>query len=384
MKSIRFTGAVYFYIFLLFNSGFSLYSQETAPASGNASAAAAEFSIDRNTDSKTDPDLSAFEKNLDSSMTELFRTFAAAELRGKLEIVDKTEIRIENEPLFRSFYKYLFLTRSYSGSPYELELYAEVSAAVLGSIIKQPEILKEYNAENITASLVFLSSYGYAEAFPAVYRIKSAGFPAWLRKSAEDAAADYKGSAFENMKSVVLKNPLSDKYEVLESAWTDKRISAVEKGALYETAMKLTFSFKAADHRESSMLSGIQRLCIRRFSELKWSEATPLVIKYLDQMTGYKNIRLVKEQIIDAVNCLGSLMTNEAALRLSMYLGVINSFAENKLDYEQDIVIAVIKNLGRLGDFTAFENLSSVKKISYPEEVIRQAELSLSALKIRK
>ena len=190
-------------------------------------------------------------------------------------------------------------------------------------------------------------------------------------------------AAYQKMLDAVLNSPPRDIQNVLQNAWEGSELTIIEKGKLFETVMKLSFDYKPKDHLESSVADNIRLMCIRKFSDLKWAEATSLVITYLDRLTSYKNTIPVKNQMIEAINCLGSLNTHEAALRLNMFLEVTNNFAQNGFTYDNDIVFAVIRNLGRIGDITAFENLSSVKNYSYPPEIIREAEISMSKLKAR-
>ncbi|MDX9800959.1 MAG: hypothetical protein RBT69_06465 [Spirochaetia bacterium] len=192
------------------------------------------------------------------------------------------------------------------------------------------------------------------------------------------------GSAeYQKILDTVLSSPPREMYNVLQKAGEGSELTVIEKGKLFETVMALSFDYKPKDHIESSVVNNIQLLCIRKFANLKWAEATDLVITWLDRLTSHENTLSVKNQMMEAINCLGSLNTNEAALRLNMFLGVINNFVENGLTYDNDIVFAVIRNLGKIGDIIAFENLSSVRNYSYPPEIIREAEISLSRLKVR-
>ncbi len=356
--------AIFLSVFIVFATG-SLYSQQGLPSDNN----------NTGKDSSLQNDFS------DSD----FEEFKNAGSEKRLEIVIRKAAEEENEPFFRNAYELLFIEKLYGNIPDSLEIYAEVSGEVLANIIAQPSVLKYYRIEDLKASLSFLSEYGYAKAYPSVYRLKSmkSQQAAELPSAAEDAVKNYKGSAFSNTLSVVLNNPLNDIHEVLESLYTDKRIAIAGKGRIYEEAMRHSFEYRAVDHREQSLLNNIRTLCIKRFSEYRWSEATPLVIAYFNELIGYKNIKLVSPQIIETVNCLGNMMTNEAAMRLSMYLGVINGLVENGQDYDKEIILAVIKNLGKIGDVAAFENLSNVKRNNYPHQVIREAEKSLSLLRAR-
>ncbi|MCK5007173.1 MAG: hypothetical protein KAR73_07275, partial [Spirochaetales bacterium] len=79
--------------------------------------------------------------------------------------------------------------------------------------------------------------------------------------------------------------------------------------------------------------------------------------------------------------CLGAMGTHEAAVRLTQYLVLLNSYTERLREFDNIIVLAVIENLGSLGDKTAFDDLLYAQYLSYSSEIKKAARDALENLK---
>ena len=84
--------------------------------------------------------------------------------------------------------------------------------------------------------------------------------------------------------------------------------------------------------------------------------------------------------ILPVIACMGSMQANEAAQALSIFLGLLNSETEQKKTYNEQLLLAVIKSLGELGDKTAFDYLLYVGYLEYPETVKQASRDALARL----
>ena len=83
-----------------------------------------------------------------------------------------------------------------------------------------------------------------------------------------------------------------------------------------------------------------------------------------------------RRRVVEAVECLGAMGSHEAAVRLTQYLVLLNAYTERIQEFDNVIVLAVVQNLGRLGDKTAFDDLLYAQYLSYSSEIknaIREA-----------
>ena len=73
--------------------------------------------------------------------------------------------------------------------------------------------------------------------------------------------------------------------------------------------------------------------------------------------------------------------THEAAVRLTQYLVLLNSYTEKGQGYDEQIALAVVSNLGKLGDKAAFDDLIYATYLNYSAQVKKAARQALESLK---
>jgi hypothetical protein len=114
---------------------------------------------------------------------------------------------------------------------------------------------------------------------------------------------------------------------------------------------------------------------------LGWSGASESVVRHFYQaQTDYAHGLAVKERLIEAIACLGSMRTPEAAQILAIQLGLFNSQAEQTGSFDEDILLATFSALGDIGDTIAFDHLFYVDFPPYSSEVKAAAKTALAKL----
>jgi hypothetical protein len=73
--------------------------------------------------------------------------------------------------------------------------------------------------------------------------------------------------------------------------------------------------------------------------------------------------------------------THDAAARLTQYLVLVNSYTEKNKGFDERIVMAIVANLGALGDKVAFDDLMYTQYLSYSPSVKKAARSALDKLK---
>lgn len=110
--------------------------------------------------------------------------------------------------------------------------------------------------------------------------------------------------------------------------------------------------------------------------------AAPLLIEHLDMTIGEFDKGLVDtNHLLDAIGTLGATGTHDAAVRLTQYLVLINSYTEKGKAYDEKIVTTILTALGDLGDKVAFDDLMYTQYLNYPAAVKKAARASLDKLK---
>jgi hypothetical protein len=105
-----------------------------------------------------------------------------------------------------------------------------------------------------------------------------------------------------------------------------------------------------------------------------------LIKHFYRVQTDYNNGAAAREQLLEAVACLGAMNSGEAAQTLALQLGLFNSQMERTGEYDAGILLGVINALGELGDKIAFDYLLYIGYLDYPEEVQAAARSALNRL----
>ena len=107
-----------------------------------------------------------------------------------------------------------------------------------------------------------------------------------------------------------------------------------------------------------AMLREMRYEAVRQLTALNWAGATDNLVKHFDSTVFELEQGLCRKvNLVEAIDALGNAGTHDAAVRLTLYLEVLNSYTENGEIVDEQIILSVIRNLGLLGDNTAFDYL---------------------------
>lgn len=232
-------------------------------------------------------------------------------------------------------------------------------------------------AETITA----LSQVGSTAAFPVLFTAAHIGYPQQIEEKAEQALDSLEGDASEMILQVLAEGFPQEKLPALSWAMQQDSLSREEKGRIAQKALSEGLQ-RTSDPQQQEQLRQLRYQAAQHLTELKWSEATPLAIQHFDR-TNIEVDRGITSQstLLEAIACLGAMGTNEAAVRLSLYLEVLNTYKENGQRVDEQVALAVINNLGALGDDVAFDHLLYTMYLDYPRSVKQAAREVLSEFK---
>jgi hypothetical protein len=136
------------------------------------------------------------------------------------------------------------------------------------------------------------------------------------------------------------------------------------------------------DNESRRIAREIRSMAAVALTERKRTAATDLVIENFDTVLLEWDRGLTdKRHVVEAINCLGAMGSHEAAVRLTQYLVLINSYTERVREFDNNIVLAVIRNLGLLADKTAFDDLLYAQYLGYSNEVKQATQEALDKLK---
>jgi hypothetical protein len=234
----------------------------------------------------------------------------------------------------------------------------------------------------LAASLKALGTLGDPSSFLVLFSSMNLGYPDQVAAIAKDALLSIKGDFKELLLGVIRGRPLSEKKLALQMALDSDKLTEEQKAQVSEVALDLGLHSTAADAVDKSLLRDIRYQAAAALAARKWSDAAGLLIEHLDNSIGEFDRGLVdRNHLLDAIGDLGAMNTHEAAVRLTQFLVLINSYTEKGKAYDELIVLAVLQNLGALADKVAFDDLMYTQYLNYSTGVKKAARTALDKLK---
>ncbi len=284
------------------------------------------------------------------------------------------------------------------------DLYEDTAVRVeilgaLGSMDPDPAVVSELNKwlgeqnnkfrsgesveeQVVSEAVVTLGKLGDRSSFPVIFSTGSANYSEDITYKAKQALKLIDGSYSESLLNVIIESVPSDKLSALKLAIDDNESYIEERGNLLKRTLEVGLNSKAANSSDEELLRELRFIVIRELTRLKWADAGSLVIEHFNQViVEYERGIVSKSNFLEAVECLGSIGTHEAAARLTLYLEVMNSNMENGQDVDQQIAMAVIVNIGIIGDTIAFDHLLYSGYLDYSAPVKKAAREALNKLK---
>jgi len=235
----------------------------------------------------------------------------------------------------------------------------------------------------ILAAVRALGALGDPVAFPALFAAMNLGYTNDVTSQARESLLAIPGDYRALFNGILRDSSLAEKKLALSMAMESSRLADADKGAVAEFALDVGLHTAAADNQSKTLARELRFLAAKALSGRRWSKATPLAIEHFDAvLLEYERGLADRRFLVEAINLLGDMGSHEAAVRLTQYLILLNSYTEKVREFDSTIVLAVIENLGRLGDKVAFDDLQYVEYLkSYSPEVLAAARRVRAGLK---
>ena len=234
----------------------------------------------------------------------------------------------------------------------------------------------------IIATVTALGQIGDQSSFPILFSAMNLGYSGDITRQARGALLMTQGDLKDHLLVVIKTRTLPEKKEALIMAVESDRLDDDKKGEVAEFALDVGLHTAASDTLLKATAREIRSIANRALSERRWSKATPLVIEHFDNaLLEYDRGISSKGFLLEAIAGLGNMGTHEAAVRLTQYLVLLNSYTEKGLGFDEQIMLAVTSSLGKLGDKTAFDDLLYAQYLNYNAPVKKAAREALENLK---
>jgi len=234
----------------------------------------------------------------------------------------------------------------------------------------------------IAECVATLGSIGREAAFPVLFTAVTLGYSEDITVKASEALKTIEGEYAELLIDVIEKSPLKEKLAALKIALADQDLTARQKGEIAEVALEYGLYTNPSGPADQETARQLRYVAVRGITELEWSDASKKAIDHFDAtVLEYDRGITRKENLLEAIAALGAMGNHEAAVRLTLYLELLNSYTENGQAVDEQIILAVITNLGRLGDTVAFDYLLYTGYLNYSNTVKKAAREAIENLK---
>jgi HEAT repeat protein len=234
----------------------------------------------------------------------------------------------------------------------------------------------------ISAAVRALADLGDRSSFPVLFNTMTIGYTDDISRSAREGLFLLGGELKDNMIGILKESTLEEKKLALQMSLETDRLDENAKAEIAQFAMDVGLHTAVVDNPSRQIARDIRYIAVVALTERKWSAATDLAIEHFDTvLLEYDRGLADKRRVVEAIDCLGAMGTHEAAIRLTQYLVLLNAYTERQQEFDNIIVLAVVENLGLLGDKTAFDDLLYAQYLSYSSEIKNAAREALDNLK---
>jgi len=238
------------------------------------------------------------------------------------------------------------------------------------------------DAAVLVACLQALGKIGDASSFSTLFGTMNLGYSDQISAIARDALLAIKGDFKVMLLGVLRDRPIPEKKLALQMALDTDRLTDDQISQLAEYALDVGLHLSSSDSTGKALLRDIRFQAADSLGARKWSHGTALLIEHLDTTIGEFDKGLTdRNHLLNAIGDLGAMSSHEAAVRLTQYLVIVNSYTEKGKAYDDLVVMAVLQNLGALADKVAFDDLMYTQYLNYTAAVKKAARAALDKLK---
>lgn len=244
------------------------------------------------------------------------------------------------------------------------------------------ELGKNPDAQVVASVIGALGKLGDPSSFPVLFTAMSHQYSEGISAAAREALLASKGNLKDLIIGVIKNGTIAEKKLALNMALTTDPLSGDQRSQIAEYALDVALHTGTADTPGKTVLREMRFVATRALEEKKWASATPLLIEGIDMtIVEYDRGLADKSFLIEAIAALGAMGTHEAAVRLTQYLVLLNSYTEKSKGYDEQIVLALLDNLGALADKVAFDDLMYTQYLNYTAAIKKTARAALEKLK---
>jgi hypothetical protein len=230
-------------------------------------------------------------------------------------------------------------------------------------------------------AVVTAGELGSSSSFPVLLEARLQQYSERISNSAVESMQSLEGDQVQLAIDALAGRDPKDKMEafsffVQSGLYADEQEPLIAQAALNQ-ALQATVS----EPTVTAELRQLRYAAALVVSDAEYSEATRTMIRHFNQtVLEYDRGVTTRQRVLEAVAGLGAMDTDEAAVRLTDYLELLNTYTELDRPYDTQIVMAVIRNLQRLGRPGSYNALFYCTLLDYPSRVKEAAREAMRAV----
>ncbi|MDR2516310.1 MAG: hypothetical protein LBC88_02880 [Spirochaetaceae bacterium] len=233
----------------------------------------------------------------------------------------------------------------------------------------------------LDAAVRALGGLGGESAVPVLFTMMTAGFPDPIPASAATALAALpaREAYLRRLVDLIENGEGAEKRFAWDLGMKNSAFGDEDRGALAEAA--LTAALEALQPNDAD-IRALRYEAVPVLGTTRWVRAAPVALRHFHLVyEDFSRGNVSKIRALQAIRTLGALESADAARTLSLLLARINAAVERAGAWDEEITIALVEALGALGHRSAFDSLTYISYLSYPEPVQYAAREALNRLK---
>ncbi|MFW6337374.1 MAG: hypothetical protein ACOC25_00495 [Alkalispirochaetaceae bacterium] len=230
-------------------------------------------------------------------------------------------------------------------------------------------------------AVVTAGELGNASSYPVLLEARLQQYSERISNSAVEAMQSLEGDEVQLAIDALAGRDPEEKMEAFSFLVRSGLYSAEEEPVIAQAALNQALEATVSEPTVTAELRQLRYEAAQVIGDAGHSDATRTMIRHFNQtVLEYDRGVTTRQRVLEAVAGLGAMDTDEAAVRLTDYLELLNTYTELDRPYDTEIVMAVIRNLERLGRPGSYNALFYCTLLDYPSRVKDAAREAMRAV----
>lgn len=230
-------------------------------------------------------------------------------------------------------------------------------------------------------AVVTAGELGSPSTFPILLETRLLQFSERISNSAEESLASLEGNTGELAIAALEGRDPGEKFEAFEYLMASDILAEQERPLVAQAALNQALQATVSDPTIVEEIRQLRYESSDVIRQAEFGEATRSMIRHFNQtVLEYDRGVTTRQRVLEAVSGLGAMDTDEASVRLTDYLELLNTYTELDRPYDTRIVMEVIGNLRRLGRPGSYNALFYCTLLDYPDRVKEAAREAMRAV----